>query len=479
MFALEVEYLTGRAVACLPDDRDTAEWPPHPGRLFMALVAAHVERDPSDSAERAALLWLESLSPPEISASPASRRDVLEVFVPVNDNFGPDRVPKEGFSSSVVSDKVRVLPERRTKQARTFPSVTPWSPHVFYIWPEVASDQAAVHRPALERLAASATYLGHSSSLVRLALCDNPPDATHVPSDEGNNIFRVATPGRLADLMACHDAQRRPSMGFFCSYAHVESSTVVPKSSFGSMVAFELSRADLSLAVTAKLMAAVRDAVMKLSEIQPAPEVISGHSPDSAPSQRDHVAFVPLAFVDHRFADGMIRGFAAVIPNDVKGEQRTIVLRGLGRLKKLWLGSMGEWTVERIIDQGRVTSLNAWPYTRVSQTWATVTPVVFDRFPRKGAGRDESSIVARSCRRIGLPNPVSVEVSHVSRFRGVPTSAEFNVRHKAGAPARPYAHVSLLFDTPVKGPVILGAGRYQGLGLFRSMDSHQASPERS
>src|SRR5207253_1196650 len=102
MFALEVEYLTGRAAASKSNDRDTAEWPPHPGRLFMALVAAHLERDPDDPAERAALLWLEGLKPPELSASEASERDVLDVFIPVNDNFGPDKVPKGGFSPSVV-----------------------------------------------------------------------------------------------------------------------------------------------------------------------------------------------------------------------------------------------------------------------------------------------------------------------------------------------------------------------------------------
>src|SRR5262249_37902283 len=111
MFALEVEYLTGRAVASKLDDRDAAEWPPHPGRIFMALVAAHLERDPEDAAERAALLWLEGLKPPEISAAEASHREVLDVFVPVNDNLGPDKVPKGGFSASVVADKIRVLPD--------------------------------------------------------------------------------------------------------------------------------------------------------------------------------------------------------------------------------------------------------------------------------------------------------------------------------------------------------------------------------
>ncbi len=121
MFALEVEYLTGRAVASEPNDRDTAEWPPHPGRIFMALVAAHTERDPGDVAERAALLWLESLSPPGIGATDASQREVLDVFVPVNDNFGPERVPKGGFSASTVAERLRVLPERRAEAAKNLP----------------------------------------------------------------------------------------------------------------------------------------------------------------------------------------------------------------------------------------------------------------------------------------------------------------------------------------------------------------------
>ena len=39
MFAIRVECLTGRYVATAYDDRSRAEWPPHPARLFSALVA--------------------------------------------------------------------------------------------------------------------------------------------------------------------------------------------------------------------------------------------------------------------------------------------------------------------------------------------------------------------------------------------------------------------------------------------------------
>ena len=467
MLALEVEYLTGRAVACLSNDRDTAEWPPHPGRLFMALVAAHMERDPGAIAERAALLWLESLMPPEISVTDADLRDVLDVYVPVNDNFGPDKVPKTGFSPSVIKDKVRVLPERRSKQARTFPSVTPLTPFVFFIWPEVGPEPFAEHRQALEQLAANVTYLGHSSSLVRVAVSENPPRSRYVPSDEGTTILRVPTRGRLDELAACYQAQRRPSAGFFCSYAEVIPSKSEAASIFGSLLTFQLSGPVLSLPATQRLTSTIREAVMERSEIQPAPEILSGHTLDGAPSQLDHVAYIPLAFVDHRFADGLVRGFAAVIPKSVSPDDRRTVIRALARLDKVWFDASAKWAVTRVDRDEGIESLKAWPYERSSRSWATVTPMVFDQFPKNRPGRDASAIIARACRRIGLPDPIAVEVSHVSRVCGVPTSPEFGVTSKTGLPARLYAHVSLLFDRKVKGPVLLGAGRYQGLGLFR------------
>jgi CRISPR-associated protein Csb2 len=470
MLALEVEYLTGRSVASMPNDRDQAEWPPHPGRLFMALVAAHMERDPADAAERAALLWLEGLPPPEVSAEDADPRDVLEVFVPVNDNFGPDKVPKGGFSAAVVKEKVRVMPERRSKQSRTFPSVTPRSPTVFFAWPEVAPDQLAEHREALERLAANVTCLGHSSSMVRVALRHDPPAARYMPSDEGTLILRVPTPGRLKDLIACYQSQRRPSAGFFCSYAEVGPPKHEAPSLFGSLLTFRLTGPGLPLTATQRLASVIREAVMERCEIDPAPEILSGHATDGAPSRRDHVAYVPMAFVDHRFADGRIRGFAVIIPRSASADERRIVLRALARLEGIWFDQSMEWSIRRADRDEGVKSLDAMDYERPSRSWATVTPMVFDRFPKERDGREAEAIIGRACRRIGLPAPIAVEVSHVSRLRGVPTSPEFRIVPKPGVPVRPYAHVSLLFDRPVRGPVLLGAGRYQGLGLFRATD---------
>lgn len=90
MLAVELFLLTGRYVATAYNDRASSEWPPHPARLFSALVEAHYSEDPADPAERRALEWLEQQGPPSITASNIGDetplgRDIVTVFVPVND----------------------------------------------------------------------------------------------------------------------------------------------------------------------------------------------------------------------------------------------------------------------------------------------------------------------------------------------------------------------------------------------------------
>ena len=61
MFAIGVELLMRRAVMARWDNREEPEWPPHPDRVFMALIAAWGENGEA-SAGLAALRWLEDLS---------------------------------------------------------------------------------------------------------------------------------------------------------------------------------------------------------------------------------------------------------------------------------------------------------------------------------------------------------------------------------------------------------------------------------
>ena len=113
-------------------------------------------------------------------------------------------------------------------------------------------------------------------------------------------------------------------------------------------------------------------------------------------------------------------------------------------------------------------------WTGPAHTWASITPVVFDRHPKPHFTKDpiawaESArqIVIAACSRIGLPIPVAVDVSPYSPISGVPPSATFAPPpSRLGRPARAHFHVQIHFAEKVAGPVLLGAGRFRGYGLL-------------
>jgi CRISPR-associated protein Csb2 len=57
MLAIGIRYLQDIAVGS-HGEHGRVEWPPHPARVFMAMVAAHYQTG-AVAAERAALRWLE------------------------------------------------------------------------------------------------------------------------------------------------------------------------------------------------------------------------------------------------------------------------------------------------------------------------------------------------------------------------------------------------------------------------------------
>lgn len=469
MFALEVEYLTGRVVASKRHDREAAEWPPHPGRLFSALVAALKECDFGE-AEREALLWLERQPPPSLSVGEATARDVVPIFVPVNDNACPDNVPTKGFSAGQISEGIKVLPDRRSRQQRALPSVTLAQPAVHFIWSPPVANEAEQHLTALTRLASHVTYLGHSSSLVRVSVCQQPPPPTLVPTEPGEEVLRVPTQGRLAELEAMYERGDRPSPGMFCAYAKTAKRAEGPAETvFGETVVFRRAGGPrLPLHASPNLTWTVRRALMSLAGPHPG-EIISGHAADGSPSQQPHMAIVPLAYVAHTYADGNIMGFAVVLPRrlDRFDPARQQIAQALVRLESLEMGRAGVWKVERVTAESLPRSLHVDPYTGPARLWATVTPMLLDYIPKDKPGKDQEAIIATACERIGLFPPTVIEVGPVSPFRGVPPSGHFARLRNGKQPHLHRTHVFLEFDRPVRGPVILGAGRYLGMGLCR------------
>jgi len=571
------EYLTGYAVATDPSSRERAEWPPHPGRVFMAMAAAWFEtapgngasHEPAHVAEGEALRWLETLGDPEL-ALPLSEcvnaRSNVTVYVPVNDRAGPSAAMLQ--SAPAIS---------RSKRPRNFPRVHVGDAPCVMHWLE--AEGVDEHREALDRLCGKVTRIGHSSSLVRMWVA-NDVDQDHADGTErwrpvetmGTWHCRKISDGtldalpvqtqiprlqRFADLVwRIEDAQRaadeakaggdasamksakqhlkqakksykeefgetfkksasppprlRPTLGLWSGYRRadavaVESDVGATRFDTDVLVLRQLAGPELPVVSTLALTRALRGAVMTHSGIQPVPAWVSGHYADGSACDNDagHLACIALPFVGHEHADGHLLSAGLVFPRAVDRRDRGKVLGpllmdsdGQPRQVELKLGRLGVWTVQKRDwnEQRETLQPETWTaHPNGATTWASVTPVVLDRFPktdrvkdRAGWAGEVAGIIQAACIRIGLPEPRDIDIDTTCWHRG--GSRAVGKRRplrghdgndaalgdgfpfypaKGTNASRPQLHVWLKFAEPVVGPVLLGAGRYLGYGLCR------------
>jgi CRISPR-associated protein Csb2 len=357
-----------------------------------------------------------------------------------------------------------------------FPSVTPESPIVQFSWADTQPDQGTLD--ALSAMLSRLSYLGHSSSLVRAAIGTRCLDSTWQPGDPGSGaqVMRVPCAGFLArleeqyevfvatgvpqDLVGRYQAYRRPSP--------LEPQT--PASVFDRMIILRRAAGTkLPIVAAERVAKRLRDAAISRCD-QPVPESLSGHRPDRTPSSRPHVAFVGLPAVGHRHLDGNLLGVAAILPRDLDATDRGRIERALVSVPHLTLGAAGVWDLAHALPDEDTAALRHGTWAREADCWVTVTPLELDGFPDGGLHGDEAqAMVSRACQRIGLPAPVSVLLGPHTIVLGSQPVAQFR-RHRlqpTGRQAWPLVHAMVTFERPVRGPVLLGAGRYRGLGLCR------------
>lgn len=560
MLAIHIELLAGRYVATAYDDRTRAEWPPHPARFFSALVATWGDDEPlgeSGRNERAAMEWLEQQPPPEILADPiagAGLRDVVPVFVPVNDVYqvaevdrakleaaeaelatssdGKQRAKMEravaklraNFATATakaiavpakfgkdVGAGLELLPEHRGKQPRTFPCATPATARFAFVWPEAAPPRE--HLAALERLLSRLVRIGHSSSMVRADMISSErvaelrSELIVFRSDEhaGDLVIRWVEPGQVARLCSAYDQHRetepRVLPARFVRYAQGEprASSSVARGVFGhDFIAFARRRGPrLPITAVVGLARQFRRALMSTSDESIDP-VLSGHDPDGAPTETPHLAIVPLPVVTGAHADGALVGVALVLPRDCDPEARRRIMRAIGRLEQaarldepedpplveLRLGAAGVVHLQRIAWMERSWALDARSWCRPSRRWATATPIALDRNPgdlhdervdrREEAFGHAANTIAEAVGRIGLPEPTRIDVTRSCVLPGTAKPRAYpRYPIETSRTQRVLVHARLEFGEPIHGPVILGAGRYHGLGLCLPTDERR------
>ena len=526
MLVLRVEYLTGVCMATKHDDptRSTAEWPPHPDRLYSALVAAAAELGPSGGtwlpdSERKALEWLAEQGGPEIHASPAHPRTTPEIPMPSNPH--EDEIWQKSNPRAVKADfdPKTWVPTHRKKVLLPIPAVIPEEAAVWFIWP---NSEPNGHQKILRSICDRVACLGRSRSLVHVTVEGCAPPATYIPDPLGDFQLRVPPNDRLAHLVDKYKRDGgKPEPSPLRRYRWADtapsdfSSSEPQRSLFSRFWVFQPTAGDPALPVEATLRAtrALRAAVLRqLHEMTcgcaqweswerrekripscreargcyaKIPSPLSGYAQDCSPLDAPHLAFVSLPFVHpvQRHADGAIKGLAVLIPRDLDGDFSVLKLlaQALERLEASGfpIPGIGRWRLKEVpADAPPLLTLDRRTWTGPSRNWMTATPMVFGNFPKRKNG-GEAKVVLDALRIAGIDASSVVEIAtaeHAS-LHGVPPIRCFSPhreRTRAEGSRRWMRHVTLRFSRPVSGPLAIGALRYFGMGLMRPMESSNA-----
>lgn len=420
---LSIEFL-GLYGAANVTARSTVEWPPHPDRLYQALVDAALPQD------RPALAWIEQQVPPDVdcgAAVPLQWGRKGKAYVPTN-------YPND------------TLPDLRKKQDRQFPMAVPDGP-VSYVW---HADPPPQVFDSILRTAERVTHLGRSDSLTMVAVELGTTPCRWTVQDNGSVAMRVPRQGRLQQLDAAFASGRRSPISVQARYGdtlelrHLEGP-------WEGLVVMRLSK-PISVEHVAQATDALRRAVLsRLGDA--APLLAHGHVADI------HMAWLGLPNLSV-YGDGTLLGLAMAVPKDSDSTERAQCVAAMLSVDHIMLAGI-RFNLTR---PTAAMSIHERTWSRPACRWVSVTPVVLDRFPKGRITAEE--IVAQSCERAGYPRPIKVELSQDCSI-AMPMARQFRLRK----PGALYAHAVLEFARPVKGPVLVGKERYFGLGLFLPQDA--------
>jgi CRISPR-associated protein Csb2 len=363
----------------------------------------------------------------------------------------------------------------RTSGLRTRLAAVPVRDRVVLVWPDLDLSEADLS--TIDRLAFRVPYLGRSTSIVlvtarRSAANDTMPEglSTYVSSPRAGSDLRLRTPypGCLDELENLYD-EGQPAwlafpesrmVGYRLQRAQTDPQPPTP-SRYTDFVILRFAGVRFDGRLTAVFTEALRRLVMSRTR-NPLPAALHGHERDASP----HVAFLAVPNVGGPHSDGHLMGLAVAIPELPRADLRAIVagvLPPYGSDDPLTLRVPRIGEVELRYEPGAVRpwGVNPERWRRGSRTWMSATPMVLDRYPKRG---DVESEIARSCEFAGFPTPVDITFSTQPLVEGgvrmTPRDLPEAVR------GRLFRHVAITFPSTVAGPVLLGSGRYLGVGLF-------------
>ena len=496
------------------------DWPPSPARLFQALVAAAARGDELSAGDKAALQWLEALEPPVFGAPPARKGNAIRNYVPNND------------LDAVGRDPARIGEIRSAKLVR--PQIFDAAIPLLYVWsfePSLEADASAAQICIIaERLIqlgrgvdmawANGEVLNSDEAEARLSAHRGP---VHRPSYAfGGSALPCPAPGSLASLITRHLASgkrfaeiredRQPSKANPATYKVLGTTfTQPPKPRFRqvayscppALLLFDLSGEEAPWMQTriVQLVMAVRDAAS--AKLQGAynnenraddaatvePVFIGRNAANGDKSVRIRIMALPSIGSPH--VTRAIRRVLVEVPPNCPIPQEDILWTFSGLSSEIADAETGEitdlWRLTQASDHKMLSNYGVEP-ARNARVWRSVTPVALTNARRRRI--DPTRVRAEvkgGHERLAEEDSARAAVSDALRHAGVTASAvQINVQREpfAGREARAEAfaaesrfaketlwHVEIKFESPPRAPLLIGDGRYLGLGLLRPVES--------
>lgn len=466
------------------------EWPPAPARLFQALLAGAARGAGVPDAVSEALGALERLSPPTIAVPVGQRQRLVSFYVPNND----------GGAADLGQDPRNVI---RSEKHEAPVILDPDVP-LLYLWHLAPADEPSAG--AVAELAKHVYQFGRgidpAFAVARIvcdeeaeALLERHPGPVHRPAGRGPNGLACPCPGSLASLQARHAAFLDRLTPMVVGRKTVTAFRQPPRPLFASIryeappadVLFEIRRDDGRFAALpaarsgalakALIHAAAKRLIDQLPNLQPQIEryLVGCGANDDDKAKR--VRVIPLPTL-RMHVDRAIRRVLVEVPGDCPLAAADVAWAFTGlephdpETCELWGGRLVRATDMTMAER----------YLGPAQCWRSETPLALPA-PRRRLGRGETKAgTERAAEEVQASRAVRAVLRHagvtahatVTRIQREPFAAQ-GTRAEAFAAGTRFDkhalwHVELTFDAPLRrevaGPLVLGNGRYLGLGLM-------------
>ena len=484
------------------DNRKASEWPPAPARLFQALMAGAARGATVPGEVRAALDWLEALPPPVIAAPRDIPGQAFTSYVPNNDldaELAKGKAPDLGKAVAAIRVGKRFRPI-------LFDAGMP----ILYCWPFGDGDGDGQAKALCE--AANGLYqLGRGIDMAwaEAAVID-PEEAEQRLSGHGGIVYRPSgggnsdlqllcpRPGLRRSLAARFEGMRTRFRTGGTNRKPIRLFVQPPKPRLTRVVydarphrfVFELRTVDAqadfasqTLKSAAALVQEVRDkAAKRLCDALPDSAdrveryLIGRDARDSDKAAR--VRIVPIPSVGSEYADMAIRRLVVYMPQSCPLAADDLAW---AFAQVAWVDADGVIRKElQQADDDRMVKR----FERRGQRWQSLTPLALPLARRRRIEPDHQAHEAKGAAERAVEEArATAAVRQALRHAGTGTPvAKVRVQrepfHHRGDRAESFAsgtrftkdmlwHAEVTFTEPVAGPLLLGDGRFIGLGLMR------------